>query len=402
MKGVSRSGPPAAPPTEEEREQVESAEVPEIRPRPPAPPRVVVPRWVQLVVLPLSLLALYALARAAGRVVLLFIVAGVIALILNPAVAFLQRRHLPRGLAVLAVYLAFFLTLAGIGALLANPISNQVRTFTNNLPHIRDEANKQIATLQQELDKAGIHLHIVKQGKTALQSIQEKVSKSAGKLASSFGALLTEVAKVIFDLVLIFVLSVYMLLYGGQIGALVRRLMPPGDGTRADDYPTLVQRGVSRYVGGQLLFSFIMGASAGLALYLFGVLGIFPDGSKYALVFGVLYGFFELIPYIGPFLGALPPVLVALFTHPISAVWVGILFIVLQQFEGHVVAPQIFGHTLRINPLLVIFALLLGLQLYGIVGALVALPILSVLRETTLYLRRHLTLESWHGSRDLL
>jgi len=334
--------------------------------------------------------------------VLLFIVAGVIALILNPAVAFLQRRHLPRGLAVLAVYLAFFLTLAGIGALLANPISNQVRTFTNNLPHIRDEANKQIATLQQELDKAGIHLHIVKQGKTALQSIQEKVSKSAGKLASSFGALLTEVAKVIFDLVLIFVLSVYMLLYGKQIGALVRRLMPPGDGTRADDYPTLVQRGVSRYVGGQLLFSFIMGASAGLALYLFGVLGIFPDGSKYALVFGVLYGFFELIPYIGPFLGALPPVLVALFTHPISAVWVGILFIVLQQFEGHVVAPQIFGHTLRINPLLVIFALLLGLQLYGIVGALVALPILSVLRETTLYLRRHLTLESWHGSRDLL
>jgi len=402
VKGVSRSGPPAAPPTEEEREQVESAEVPEIRPRPPAPPRVVVPRWVQLVVLPLSLLALYALARAAGRVVLLFIVAGVIALILNPAVAFLQRRHLPRGLAVLAVYLAFFLTLAGIGALLANPISNQVRTFTNNLPHIRDEANKQIATLQQELDKAGIHLHIVKQGKTALQSIQEKVSKSAGKLASSFGALLTEVAKVIFDLVLIFVLSVYMLLYGKQIGALVRRLMPPGDGTRADDYPTLVQRGVSRYVGGQLLFSFIMGASAGLALYLFGVLGIFPDGSKYALVFGVLYGFFELIPYIGPFLGALPPVLVALFTNPISAVWVGILFIVLQQFEGHVVAPQIFGHTLRINPLLVIFALLLGLQLYGIVGALVALPILSVLRETTLYLRRHLTLESWHGSRDLL
>ena len=402
MKGVSRSGPPAAPPTEEEREQVESAEAPEIRPRPPAPPRVVVPRWVQLVVLPLSLLALYALARAAGRVVLLFIVAGVIALILNPAVAFLQRRHLPRGLAVLAVYLAFFLTLAGIGALLANPISNQVRTFTNNLPHIRDEANKQIATLQQELDKAGIHLHIVKQGKTALQSIQEKVSKSAGKLASSFGALLTEVAKVIFDLVLIFVLSVYMLLYGKQIGALVRRLMPPGDGTRADDYPTLVQRGVSRYVGGQLLFSFIMGASAGVALYLFGVLGIFPDGSKYALVFGVLYGFFELIPYIGPFLGALPPVLVALFTHPISAVWVGILFIVLQQFEGHVVAPQIFGHTLRINPLLVIFALLLGLQLYGIVGALVALPILSVLRETTLYLRRHLTLESWHGSRDLL
>jgi len=402
VKGLSRSASAAAPPTEEEREQVDADAPTEIEQLPPAPPRVVVPRWIQLVVLPLSLLALFALLRAAGKVVLLFIVAGVIALILNPAVAFLQRRRLPRGLAVLAVYLAFFLTLAGIGALLANPISNQVRTFTNNLPSLRDEANKRIATLQRNLDKSGIHLHIVKQGKTALQSIQDKISKSAGKLASSFGELLTEVAKVIFDLVLVLVLSVYMLLYGRQIGALARRVMPPGNGTREDDYPTLVQRGVSRYVGGQLLFSVIMGTSAGLSLYLFGVLGIFPDGSKYAVVFGVFYGVMELIPYIGPILGALPPILVALFTNPISALWVALLFVGLQQLEGHVVAPQVFGHTLRINPLLVIFALLLGLQLYGIIGALVALPILSVIRETTLYLRRHLTLESWQGSRRLL
>ena len=72
-----------------------------------------------------------------------------------------------------------------------------------------------------------------------------------------------------------------------------------------------------------------------------------------------------------------------------------LLFVGLQQLEGHVVAPQIFGHTLRINPLLVIFALLLGLQLYGIVGALIALPILSVLRETVVYLSRHVELEPW-------
>ena len=64
-----------------------------------------------------------------------------------------------------------------------------------------------------------------------------------------------------------------------------------------------------------------------------------------------------------------------------------LLFVGLQQLEGHVVAPQIFGHTLRINPLLVIFALLLGLQVHGIVGALIALPILSVLRETAVYLQ---------------
>jgi predicted PurR-regulated permease PerM len=188
-----------------------------------------------------------------------------------------------------------------------------------------------------------------------------------------------------------------MLLYGQQIGALMRRIMPTGDGTAADDYPTLVQRAVARYVGGQLLFSLIMGATTALSLYIFGLLGIFPAGEKYAVVFGVFYGLMELIPYIGPIIGALPAVLVALFNDPISAVWVTLLFVGLQQLEGHIVAPQIFGHTLRINPLLVIFALLLGLQVHGIIGALIALPILSVLRETVVYLSRHLTFESWDG-----
>jgi predicted PurR-regulated permease PerM len=400
--GVTEQAPEAAPPSDEEAAppSEEEQKVTGSSPSPaPEPPRVVVPRWVQLVLLPIALLALWALAKAAGKVLLIFIVAGVIALILNPAVAFVQRPRVPRGVAVLAVYVAFFLALVGIGFLLANPIANQARSFANGLPHLSTEANKTIANFQSYLNRHGIHAHLVKQGKTALQTLQDKLDKSSSKIATFGGGLLTEAASAVFDLVLVFVLSVYLLLYGQTIGALVRRAMPDGDGTHADDYPTLVQHAVARYVGGQLLFSLVMGATAGLALYLFGVLGIFPDGRKYAVVFAVFYGLMELVPYIGPILGALPAVLVALFTDPITAAWVILLFVGLQQVEGHIVAPQIFAHTLRINPLLVIFALLLGLQLHGLVGALVALPILSILRETAVYLSRHLTFEPWDRSR---
>jgi putative heme transporter len=390
------STPPAEPPTDTELDLTDQHAATPAEPR-----RVLVPRWVQLVLLPVALLALWALARASGKVLLIFVVAALIALILNPLVAFLQRRtFLPRGLAVLAVYLAFFLMLVGVGFLLANPIASQVRTFTRNLPHIVDEANSQIAGFQGYLHKHGVHAKLVSQGKTALQTLQDKVSKSAGKLATFGGALLSEAASALVDLVLVFVLSVYMLIYGQTIGRLVRQVMPPGDGTPADDFPVLAQHAVSRYVGGQLLFSLIMGASTGVALYLFGVLGIFPDGRSYALAFAVFYGVMELVPYIGPILGAIPPLALALFSDPVSALWVALLFVGMQQLEGHLVAPQIFSHTLRINPLLVIFALLLGLQLYGIIGALVALPILSVLRETAIYLHRHLKLEPWDRSPD--
>ena len=178
--------------------------------------------------------------------------------------------------------------------------------------------------------------------------------------------------------------------------------MPPGDGTPEDDFPTRVQRAVFGYVRGQLLFSVIMGTSAGVALWIFGVLGIFPDGRTYAFAFGLFFGLMELVPYVGPLLGALPPIIVALAQDPLMAVWVALLFLALQQLEGHVVAPNVFGRSLRLNPLLVIFALLLGGEIYGFVGALVALPIAAVLRETVVYLKDHLVFEPWGTSSPLI
>jgi hypothetical protein len=89
-------------------------------------------------------------------------------------------------------------------------------------------------------------------------------------------------------------------------------------------------------------------------------------------------------------------VMIALFSgDPLDAVWLAIAFTALQQIEGHIVAPTVFSQALRINPLLVIFALLLGGRLYGFLGAFIALPIAAIVRETAVYLRRHVRLEPW-------
>ncbi len=362
-------------------------------PRMPAP--VVVPRWMQLVTLPVALLALWALARAAGVVLLVFIVAAVIARILNPMVAVVQRARIPRGVSVAVVYLAFFGVLTFVGFVLSNPIADQIRAFQEDVPSLVDEANASLAGLQRTFDEEGIDVQVQAQGQTALETLQDRVLEGSGELLSFTGDLLRELVTVSIQLVLVLVLSIYMLLYGPRIGAMVRSVMPPGDGTPDDDYPMRVQKAVSGYVRGQLLFSTVMGTSAGAALWVFGALGIFEEGRTYAIAFGAFFGVMELIPFVGPFLGALPPMIVAFLGDPLTAVWVGLLFVALQQLEGHVVAPQVFSYTLRINPLLVIFALLFGAEIYGFVGALIALPIAATLRETVLYLRRHLVLEPW-------
>ena len=368
-------------------------------PRIPAP--VVIPRWVQLASLPVILLALWALARAAGVVLLVFIVAAVIALILNPIVTVVQRARVPRGLAVALVYVGFFALLAILGYFLSGPIADQVRAFQRDVPQFVDDANATLADLQRWFDDQGVDVEIAAQGQTALETLQSDVLEGSGEIISFTGDLLRELVAVSIQLILVLVLSVYMLLYGPRIGALVRSVMPPGDGTPEDDYPSRVQKAVSGYVRGQLLFSTVMGTSAGLSLWIYGRLGIFEQGDDYALAFGLFFGVMELIPFVGPVLGALPPIVVALFHDPLTGVWVGLLFLALQQLEGHVVAPQVFSYTLRINPLLVIFALLFGAEVYGLVGALIALPIAATLRETVLYLRRHLVLEPWNAQQPL-
>lgn len=375
-------------------------------PHTPPPPSlgapVVVPRWVQLVMLPLSVLALYALAHAAGVVLLLFIVAAVIALILNPLVEFVQRTRLPRTAAVIAVYVAFFTLLPFVGFLVADPVADQATAFANDVPGLVSDADAALDDVQAFFDDQGINVQIKGEDDSALRSLQDRIVEGSGEIVTLTGELLRLFVELSFYVILVIVLSIYMLVYAPRIGTLVRSVMPPGDGTPQDDYPTRVQRAVFGYVRGQLLFSTIMGVSAGVALWIFGVLGIFPDGKTYAFAFGLFFGVMELVPYVGPVLGALPPVIVALVQDPLMALWVALLFVALQQLEGHVVAPNVFGRTLRLNPLLVILALLLGGQIYGFVGALVALPIAAVLRETVVYLKRHLVFEPWATATPLL
>jgi putative heme transporter len=355
--------------------------------------RILVPRWVQLVMLPLAVLGLWAVLNAAGPVLLLFIIGAIVALLLNPFVGVLRRAHVPRGIAVLIVMLCVVAAVTAIGFLLANPVADQVDAFRDNVPEIVDDANASLADVQQWLDDNGINVQIADEGETALGTLGQNLSEGSGELVAFTQDALRTLVEALLALILIIVISVYMLLYGERIGAWIRTFVPS---TPGDDYPTRVQRAVFGYVRGQLLFSLIMGTSAGLLLWVLGSLGIFPDGKTYALIFGAWYGVAELIPYIGPAIGAGPPVLIALFSgEPLDALWLTIAFTALQQIEGHIVAPTVFSQALRINPLLVIFALLLGGQLYGFIGAFISLPIAATLRESVDYFRRHYRFDRW-------
>jgi hypothetical protein len=103
----------------------------------------------------------------------------------------------------------------------------------------------------------------------------------------------------------------------------------------------------------------------------------------------------EFIPYIGPILGAVPPLLLALFISPWAALWVLIAFIAIHQFEGHVVVPQVMGDAVGVHPLVVIFGVLIGDELYGLVGIILAVPVVVILKETAIYMSERM---GWFGA----
>jgi predicted PurR-regulated permease PerM len=370
----------------------------------PAPTRIAIPRWVQLVSLPLVLVLAWVIAGAVRHVIFVFLVALLIALLLNPLVRGLGRAWIPRGLAVAIVYLSFAAVVALAILALATVVVQQTRHASHRVDNYftvesgrpaRTGAEQDLARFQGWLDTHHLRrIRVEKQGQKFLTSIGTKdVEKYTTKALNWAEGAGLAVVGLLFSALLVVVISIYMLLDMDRLAARVDRRFPPAPGTTP-----LIQRmeqALASYVKGQLMLSVIIGVSSGVGLWILGLTGLMPHGGKYAAAFGAWAGITELIPYLGPWLGAAPPVVYALVQHPLSALWVALLFLGIQQLEGHVVVPKVMGHSLRLHPLLVIFGLLAGGEIYGFPGILVALPLLAAARAVWEFFSERVELADW-------
>ena len=371
----------------------------------PAPPRILIPRWIQLVGLPLVLLFAWVFATTAGHVVFLFLIAAVIALLLDPIVRTLEQFRLPRGISVAFVYLCFAAGLVLAIIALATVVVGQTKsaatrfndyfTVEHGRTHVTS-ANRDVDKLQQWLNTH--HLRSVKMRRSGHRFVNRIRDRDVGtyttRLVSFVEGAAVSIGKGLFDSVLVVVISIYMLLGLPRLAARLDGRYPPHTGR-----PLLsrIEHSLASYVRGQLLLSLIIGMSAGIGIYILGLSGLLPEGQHYALVFGSFVALTEVLPYVGPWLGAIPPFLYAIVVHPVAAIWVTILFLVIHQLEGHYVVPNVMGNALRLQPLLVIFGLLSGTAIYGLPGALMALPLLAVGRATWEFFSERVVFEGWEG-----
>jgi predicted PurR-regulated permease PerM len=334
------------------------------------------PRTIVLVLGLTGLAALTAvLVYLAWQVLTWIVVAALLAAALNPAVEAFEHRGLKRGWAATVVFALTLLALVGIGLLVIPPLVEQVREFIDAVPGFIDDLTAgrgPLGFLQDEY-------HIVDRIRAA---IEERGAGGVLGLSAPFLDIVRSVVTAVVGVVTIIFLTYFMLLEGPRAISGLLGVLPATTRVRYERVGRDVYRAISGYVSGNLLISLVAGVTSTVVL--------FAVGSEFAIALGLLVAILDLVPLAGATLAAvLVATIVLIELDWIRCLVVIAFFIVYQQVENHVLQPLVYGRTVRLSPLAVLCAVLIGAKLAGILGALLAIPIagslLAIVREVLLY-----------------
>ncbi|MBX5464385.1 MAG: AI-2E family transporter [Clostridia bacterium] len=300
---------------------------------------------------------------------------ALLAFIVTPAVDGIQRLVRWRGLAIALVLLVGLALFGGGLSLLSGPLIRQLTQLVEALPGWVARAQRELPQWLDFLARQGI----VIDARTLQGELLSRLQSSASAILSATGAVASAVSSAVANIVLTLVLMVYWLLYGERIwqGFLLR--LPRRGQPLARLVAAEASRALGGYFRGQVTLALIIGLLHGV--------GAWALGLPYSAIIGVLGGLFELVPMFGAVLGAIPGLLVALLQpqpFPLT-LWVALYFLLVQQLEGNLLAPRITGHAVGVHPLTALIALTAGFEVAGLLGGLVAVPLVgmvaSVLRN---------------------
>ncbi|HVR88397.1 MAG TPA: AI-2E family transporter [Candidatus Limnocylindria bacterium] len=295
-----------------------------------------------------------------AHVLLIFSFAAALTFAVAPLVGRLEER-MPRSLAVAIVFLGLVAALAAASILIARPLSSDGQALADRIKEYSDAAQ----------GKAPLVLG----GEPLPPAIQEQIralvqSQGPDLAARSAGLVLAFLA-VLVDVVLVLVVTFYLLLDARRFRVVVLRTLEPPNRPGARRVFAEIARVFGAYLRSQLVVAISLGALVTVAATLVGL--------PYAILLGAFAGLVELIPMVGPFLGAVPAIVVASTVSLTTVLWTIAAYVLVQQFESNVLVPRLTGNAVGLHPLGALFALVAGFELGGIVGALFAVPVAGLI-----------------------
>ncbi len=347
--------------------------------RPPVPWRTIAATIAMVCATFLVILIL----REISRVIVWLLVAGFAAVVLAPAVDVAQKHlRLPRAPATLLVFLVVLGALGGMLYTFVRPVVDQIDTFLDTLPAVVEDAQQGRGTIGELVDRYNLS--------TVIAENRDKIQSELTNAGAPALDVLRSIFSTVLSAITIVVLAFLLVLRGPRLSEATLALVAPRHRERARLVGADAARAISGYMFGNLLISVVAGTATYLLLLILGV--------PYAGVIALFVAFADLIPMVGATLGAIPTVGLS-FLHSTSAGIIALIFYVAyQQFENQVLQVTIMSRTVDVNPLTVMVSVLVGVELLGFLGALLAIPaagtIQVVLGDLYRELRRDDSLEA--------
>jgi predicted PurR-regulated permease PerM len=310
-----------------------------------------------------AVVVLYLLRDFLGALVL----GAAIAFLIQPGIARLVAVGVPRMVAIALLFVVIIAALAGLGLLVVPLVVNEIGTLQTQAPALAAAAQDRISSLQGA-EIFGIKIDL----KGATESISSHLREYLlGQFGNAVGIGLTALTTVL-QLLLTFIVAFLLALDAAAIRRVLRRLVPNDYRTDFDQIWRRIRKMLYAYMRGQLIIAGLIGILSGIAC---AVLGL-PD----AIALGLVAGITALIPYLGPFIGAIPAILVGLASGPLTALLVAGVYFLISNVILNFVYPKIVGDAVRLPPILVIIAFIAGFSWAGILGMFVAVPLAATLR----------------------
>jgi len=291
-------------------------------------------------------------------ILLTVFIAFIVAAAVDAPVDWLAKWKIPRPLGTALIYFLIFSLFALFLYVVIPPLSGQLEALISNLPEYLNNLGTGFEALQQKI------------GSDSLQKVLTQFNDQLTGAGSNVFGTVVNIFGGLVSAGMILVISVYLVIQDKGIKEFVSSVTPPSSQAYVINLTERVQLKLGSWLRGQLLLMLIVGVLAFIGLSLLKV--------KFALILALLVGLLEIIPYIGPVLGGAPAVALAFLQSPILALLVIVLFIVIQQLENYLIAPLVMKHAVGLNPLVIIISMIVGGNLGGILGVVVAVPMVAM------------------------
>jgi predicted PurR-regulated permease PerM len=331
----------------------------------PAPRQRVPARAIAVTIgMVLATAAILLLGWGVRRVLTWIVVAALLSVVLGPVVDLAERRlHLRRAVATLLVFLLFLVALAGIVTVFVRPLATEGPEFIDRLPGYVEDARAGRGPVGGLVQRYNLDQY--------LERNQGRLQESTNRITAPALGVLRSIFSTVVALVTIFVLTFLMVLQGPKLLASWTATLPERQQERVRRVAADCAKAVTGYMTGNLVISVIAGTVTYVVLWIMGV--------PYRGVVALFVGFADLIPLVGATLGAVVAIAVAALHSLPAALVVLVVFVVYQQLENHVLQPVIMSRTVELSALTVLVSILIGVELFGFLGALLAIPVAGVL-----------------------